>query len=160
MTKKAEARKIFNKWKTDFRGMDKRREAIPHNFDQLFYAMSISSIDFDTVEMFIDDAVAVHLPDHATCKRTYKFMKQKEYYSFEEFVKSWKDDIAGLARESFYRWYDVETAEAPKKIGGMDPQEYSRYKKYIASFPAVDLKELRAKAERPEVDEELDFGDL
>jgi hypothetical protein len=160
MTKKGEARKIFRKWESDFRGFDKRRESIPGNFDQLFFALFSASIEFDVAEALIDDATKVHLPGHSVCKRTYKTMKQKEFYSFEEFVTSWKEDIAGLARESFYRWYDVGMADAPKKIGGMDPQEYTRYKKYVSSFPTVDLKKLREKAEQSEVDEVLDFGDL
>ena len=160
MIKKPEARKIFNKWKTDFRGFNKKREAIPHNFDQLFYAFSTSDVDFDTAEAYISDAVAVHLPDLPTCKRTFKYMKGKEFYTLDEFVASWKEDIELMGRESFYRWYDLEVESAPKKIGGMEPQSYIKYKKYIDSFPTVDLKAIREASAQVVDEEDVDFGDL
>lgn len=162
MTKKPEARTIFKKWKTDFRGMDKRREAIPGNFDQLFFAFSTNHIDFDTAEAYITDAAGVHFPSQGVAKKQYKFSTNREFYSFEEWVEQWKEDIKSMASESFYRWNEIDTLEeAPKKIGGMDPMEYNKYRKYIDSFPTVDLKSIREKSAALDIaDDDIDFGDL
>lgn len=108
VSKKTKANRIFEKWKVDFVKMDKKRENMRENFDQLFYSLYAASIPYDIAREIVDDAVGYSLPSHSTAKYVWKVKKPYVKTSYKEWLDGWKDDIRNKALAAYYELYPIE----------------------------------------------------
>lgn len=120
MTKNIKAKRIFEKWKVDYIAMDKKMSSVRSNFDELFYALYIASISFDTAYDYVDDAVAHHLPSASTAKYVWNIKKNSVKktspdMTYKEWLDRWKEDIRIKALASFYELFPIEN-EIPRDI--------------------------------------------
>lgn len=113
MKSKTKANRIFEKWKVDYVEMDKKRESIRDNFDQLFVALYNAAIPWEESREIADDAIKHHLPSKSTAKFIYAAKKRYTKLSFPDWVASWEEDIRNKGLASFYELFPLD--EEPKK---------------------------------------------
>jgi hypothetical protein len=117
VSKKIKANRIYEKWKVDFVNMDKKRDSIRDNFDQLFYALYCATIPWDMAREIVDDAVAHHLPTPSTIKYVWNARKQHIKLPYKDWLDNWKDDIRNKALASFYEYFPLdEEPEVPPPL--------------------------------------------
>lgn len=108
MKSKTKASRIFEKWRVDYVEMDKKRESIRDNFDQLFFALYNAAIPWEESREVADDAIKHHLPSASTAKFIYAAKKRYTKLSFKEWVESWEVDITNKGLASFYDLFPLE----------------------------------------------------
>ena len=108
MKSKTKASRIFEKWRIDYIKMDKKRENIRDNFDQLFIALYNAAIPWEESREIADDAIKHHLPSKSTAKFIYAAKKRYTKLSFSEWVDSWEEDISNKGLASFYDLFPLE----------------------------------------------------
>ena len=108
MKSKTKANHIFEKWRVDYVEMDKKRESIRENFDQLFIALYNATIPWEESREIADDAIKYHLPSTSTAKFIYAAKKRFTKLSFKEWVESWEADITNKGLASFYDVFPLE----------------------------------------------------
>lgn len=99
---------IFEKWCIDYIEMDKKRESIRDNFDQLFYALHNANTPWEKAREIADDAIKHHLPSPSTTKHVYNAKKKFIKLSFKEWSESWEADIRNKGLASFYEFFPLE----------------------------------------------------
>jgi len=105
---KTKASRIFEKWRVDYVEMDKKRESIRDNFDQLFIALYNAVIPWEEAREIADDAIKHHQPSASTAKFIYAAKKRYTKLSFKEWVESWQADITNKGLASFYDLFPLE----------------------------------------------------
>lgn len=113
MSSKTKANRIFEKWRVDYVEMDKKRESIRDNFDQLFFALYNANIPWEESRDIADDAIKHHLPSTSTAKFIYAAKKRFTKLSFKEWKESWEEDIRNKGLASFYDLFPLE--DEPEK---------------------------------------------
>lgn len=108
MKSKTKAAHIFEKWRVDYVEMDKKRENIRDNFDQLFFALYNAAIPWEESREIANDAIKHHLPSTSTAKFIYAARKRYTKLSFKEWVESWEADISNKGLASFYDLFPLE----------------------------------------------------
>lgn len=159
------AKHLFEKWAAELRNKDRKWDSVSANFEELFFDMFTNSVEFEHAHEIIKQAVGKHLPNHAQARNTYKFTKDKESITFNEFVANWKQGIEDKAIEAFYSIYkaEPENKEAvaeEKKYGNMSAKEYRLQRRYADSFPTLDTAELEKRMAQGVTDPEEFFKGL
>lgn len=162
MSNSRKAALIFNQWKAELVSKDRTFKNVLNNFDDLFYSLFTASVPFDEAHNLIKDAVSEHMFSKKNAEYAYGRVKRQVRKSFEDFTADWKKGIEDKANQAFFNWYQIEeSAEVEKRIGGMTPQEYTKYRRYVNSFPQVDIKSLKEQSKAAlNSDEDFDLGDL
>lgn len=131
MKSKAKANRIFEKWRVDYVEMDKKRESIRDNFDQLFVALYNAAIPWEESREVADDAIKHHLPSVSTAKFIYAAKKRYTKLSFKEWVASWEEDIRNKGLAAFYDMFPLDD----------EPEKPAPVKKTVArSKPSAGIK--------------------
>ena len=113
MKSKTKANRIYEKWRVDYVDMDKKRESIRDNFDQLFISLYNAAIPWEESREIADEAIKHHLPSASTAKFIYAAKKRYTKLSFKEWVTSWEEDIRNKGLASFYELFPLD--EEPDK---------------------------------------------
>lgn len=144
---KKNAERVFKKWVADLKDKERTMKHVQGNFEELFEEMWRFSIPYEVAEQFLDEAVKEHLPSDYVAKTTYK-LRQGHKKPYMEWLKDWKDAIAGKGRKSFHLYFPIPE-DAPKKekkkYGAMSAEEYNKQQKLADAFPEIDLEALRKK---------------
>jgi hypothetical protein len=111
---KNKAEHVYEKWCVDYVKMDKKRESIRDNFDQLFFALYNESVSWEDARNIADEAIKHHLPTASTAKHIWGLKKKFIRLSYKEWVESWEEDIRNKGLASFYDMFPLES-NAPKK---------------------------------------------
>jgi len=163
---KKRAKLIVERWASELAtksSSERSRHKVSENFDELFYELWKSGVEFDVVHDMLKDIVAVHFPKLAVAKKTYTSLKtHMQGKSFPEFLDDWKENIKNKAMTSFYALYpiDGETKQEEKKFGSMSQQEYSKQRKYTEAFPQLDINELKKQREAMMDEIQIDLNEL
>ena len=167
MTNKNTAQHLFNKWAAELRMKDRHWNNVQNNFEELFFELYKHEIPFEEANELVKLAVAKHLPDLGTAKRTFERVKKSEHYSgdtFQEWLNGWKKGIEDQGMQAFYAIYTppalAEKAQEEKKFGSMSQMEYRKQRRYSESFPTLNTEELEKRLEAGINNFEDFFADL
>ena len=144
------AKHVYKKWEAELASKDRSRSAVSDNFSELFYELWKASVTFEIAESYVSQAIKAHLPAKTIAGLTYKRLKpQLGGVSFHEFMDDWKKNISSKAWDAFYTQYPIDGVEEKeeKKFGSMSVQEYNKQRKYVESFPVLDIEALKKKRE-------------
>lgn len=148
---------IFDRWKASLADKDRKITHTSENFDELFYSLSSSGIDFDVARALVNDAVTAHMPTKSVADHTYKkHGKYSSAKSFSEYMQEWRGKIEDKANNSFFTFFEIDGPEEKKVFGSMSAREYTLQRKHAESFPLLDLDKLAERTAELEDFEDID----
>ena len=116
MKSKTKASHIYEKWCVDYVDMDKKRDSIRDNFDQLFFELFNASVSWEEARELAEDAIKHHLPSSSTAKHIWSLKKKFIKLQFKEWVESWEQDIRNKGLASFYDLFPLENNTPDKPL--------------------------------------------
>ena len=148
MTDKRVAKLIYDQWKSDLSNKDRSSKNMYNNFDELFYSMSMSDVEFDVAHSYLKEAIHAHAPNKFIAKRVYEGLKHQIDKTFDEFCIDWREHIKDTANQAFFAWFTIDGgSKEERQFGNMSPREYSLQRKDVERFPHVNLMDILRQQE-------------
>jgi len=144
---------IFDKWKTELEFKDVRTDCAEANFDELFQEVFTAGADFDEAHAILNTAIKAHQPPLSVGKKVYRRLKTQVPFianmTEREYIDSWNDKIAKIAKRVFYSYFYVEgDKKVPleeKASNKKAKDEYNRQRQMVDAIPLVDIEAIKEK---------------